>query len=901
MKKLLIMAIFIFFIQPAYGISCPKNVHMLTPDYNFADGVLVFKYLDMDVSAGGVQDKVTTKPSELLTGEVNWIWGPNCPECLVYVNSFGSWDLTSPVTEIFSGYKGGVTSTVKIPFSFKAPATPGTYRFRIIFAFDKGPSSDFHASNLCSQVECEEKGECHILIAEGEVIVTEPGVNNTLPPSIDIISPISTSVSGIVTTEVGSVITINAKADKPVNFSVEIDGNKVSDILPYSWNTFNLSEGSHTIAVIGRDNIGNVVRKEITVILTNTTLSLGQQPILLWSYEAIGEVNSIDVSPDGKYIAAGTSVGVFYLFGNNGEVILDSKFLRGVRKTAISSGGEYIALSTENVLYYLQKNGTILWNTSFPVAVNSISITPDGEFVAVGSGNIIKYFDKNGVELWSYSTSNNINDVSISSDGEYIAAASGNVIYYLKGDGSLDWTFSASRELKDLSITSDGAFIAATTENTLYYLDKVASILWNYSGNNFKSVTVASNGEIITVTSGSTIILLERRGRVVSRFLADGEITLTDLSSQGDYLAYASSKKLYFLDNSGRRIVATPSIPRYLLPTGVAVLFLAIVVLLLRRKMRVVVKKEEKPLKIESSEIRISKEKEPLREQYGKVLVKVVNSRTKKPIPLASVSLRGLVKTTDERGEASFENVPLRRAELSVVKEEYEEQIEVFDVDIENKIIIEMNPRSILTQEQREEIQRSLEILKGAYEKVSTLDTCIPNYYVSVAERIAKIIEMAGYSPEVFKSEKELEKVLDYLITKFQDICKELSEIMVDWRNIKIYKAAGKLDPSNCMAGEIDEKVDELQDLDALAGRGLLYLREEIRSVDKLIISKMDELTVLPVSSLWKISKYLADEASSKEKVEKAINVFLSKIILNYSKDMLENDSIVKRLKFALV
>jgi hypothetical protein len=899
MKKLLTSMLIILLVPLVSASPCPKHTHILTPDFNFADGALIFKHLDMDASKQGIQSLIITKPGELITAEVSWLWGPTCPDCTVYVNSFGSWAPAKEVSKVFSGYKGKVTTSSTIPIIFYSPSEPGIYKFRVIFAFDQAPSADFYASNLCTEDECRKRGECHVLIAEGEINVTAPTVNDTLPPSLEIVSPISTAISGIYKAELGSVITIDARADKRVNFTVEIDGKKVSDMVPYSWNTFNLTEGKHRIVVTAIDARKNAVSDEITVILINKTLIYGAQPPLLWTREVVGEVKDIALSSSGGLASAGTEKGFFYLFNKTGEEKLAVKFPGPISKISSSLDGGYIAVSSGKFLYYFLSNGSELWNTSFPLDISDISVSFDGKYIAVGSGNILYYLDNKGVKQWSYSTSNNIVSVSTSAEGDYIAVASGNVIYYLTGNGSLEWTFSAPKNIRSLSMTSDSSHIAATTGDIIYYLDNVASLLWNQSGENLKEIHVTSNGETIFANSDRTIMAMDKMGTKIWRYLADGEIKSLAVSPEGDYVLYSAGKTIYLLDNSKPVVVKGPSRVKYILLAVIVVSAVAII-LSQRKRLKIVIPARARAKKPEVTAPKVEEKVIP-KEERGHLTVKVSNSKTKRPVKLAKIKLGEKVRETDIRGEAIFDDLPLGRSEISVEKELYEPYNEFFNIETESSLQIELTPKTDLPPQLREQLQAGSNMLKAAYEKVSSMDICLPSYYVSIGERLTSLIEVAAWSPELFTSEKMREETLNKLVRYYLKICAEISEIIVDWRNVKIYRAASELEEKPCEAHDILDRIEELEDLESLMGSRALTLEENLRAVDKTIMSKMGELTIIPVSSLWNIARILSEEAKEKQGVEKAVLVFLSYLLLDFTKGMLDNENTKARLKYALV
>ncbi|MEE8400975.1 MAG: PQQ-binding-like beta-propeller repeat protein, partial [Candidatus Hydrothermarchaeaceae archaeon] len=428
---------FIIFLIPAVSAAeCPKNIYYLTTGYVFADGNLIFNFLDMDLTEPQVQGDFVSRPGELVTVEVKWTWGPNCPDCTVYVNSFGTWDPGNDISKLYSMSKGKETSVARVPITFLAPTTPGVYKFRVLFAYDKEYAKDFDASNLCSSEECRLRGECSILIAEGDINVTEIGAGGKKPLSVELTRPKTSAVSGTLKTNVGAVIPIDAKILRPqntsVNVTVRIDDTHVSDLLPYSWNTFNSTVGSHRILVTVNDENGTIATDEIKVLLQNNTGTFGVIPPIIWGQRMKGIASGLDISEKGSYVVAGSNNGLVYLFDQTGKKIWEYDLSEPISSVAISSDGNNLIFSSGNVLYYLSNNGSMIWTYSTSSPIISTAINADGSRIASASGNVLYYLEKNGSLLWTYSTSSPIISTAINADGSRIASASGNVLYYLE-------------------------------------------------------------------------------------------------------------------------------------------------------------------------------------------------------------------------------------------------------------------------------------------------------------------------------------------------------------------------------------------------------------------------------------------------------------------------------------
>jgi hypothetical protein len=150
-------------------------------------------------------------------------------------------------------------------------------------------------------------------------------------------------------------------------------------------------------------------------------------------------------------------------------------------------------------------------------------------------------------------------------------------------------------------------------------------------------------------------------------------------------------------------------------------------------------------------------------------------------------------------------------------------------------------------------------------------------------------VEGMFHTPGLFQEDE-----LNEFVEKALRVCKDLSEIMVDWRNIRIYKAASVLEEKTCEAKDLIEKLDDLKLPEFHS------VEEKLRKTDMLITNKMEEFTILPVSNLWNISKSLVEMASQESGLKRASSLLFAEILLFYVEEMLNNKEIGERLKLAI-
>ena len=159
-----------------------------------------------------------------------------------------------------------------------------------------------------------------------------------------------------------------------------------------------------------------------------------RQGNLLWSYETGCYVESVSISSDGSYIAAGSGDDKVYMFDRQGNLLWNYKTGRSVYSVSISSDGSCIAAESfkDDKVYLFDRAGNLLWSYETGSWVWSVSISSDDSCIAAGSGDDKVYlFDRQGNLLWNYKTGYYVLSVSISSDGSCIAAGSQDDKVYL--------------------------------------------------------------------------------------------------------------------------------------------------------------------------------------------------------------------------------------------------------------------------------------------------------------------------------------------------------------------------------------------------------------------------------------------------------------------------------------
>jgi len=190
---------------------------------------------------------------------------------------------------------------------------------------------------------------------------------------------------------------------------------------------------------------------------------------LLWSYYKTGYyvVESVAVSSDGSYIAAG-NYGEVYFFNREGKLLWSYGTGDSVISVAVSSDGSYIAAGSDKV-YFFNREGRLLWSYKIDHDVDSVAVSSDGSYIAAGSDKVY-FFNREGRLLWSYKTDHNVNSVAVSSDGSYIAAGSmDDKVYFFNREGKLLWSYGTGSDVWSVAVSSDGSYIAAGSDKVYLF------------------------------------------------------------------------------------------------------------------------------------------------------------------------------------------------------------------------------------------------------------------------------------------------------------------------------------------------------------------------------------------------------------------------------------------------
>jgi WD40 repeat protein len=265
-----------------------------------------------------------------------------------------------------------------------------------------------------------------------------------------------------------------------------------------------------------------------------------------------GGVNSVSFSPNGDYIATGSSDRTARLWDLSGKQIAAFEGHQcGVLSVSFSPNGEYVATaSVDGTTRLWDKEGNqIAVLKGHQGEVWSVSFSPNGEYVATASvdrtarlwdlsGNQIATFEGHQDKVWS---------VSFSPNGEYVATGSDDCTARLCDlSGNQIATFEGHQDkVLSVSFSPNGEHVATGSDDCTARLwdlssNQIAAFEGHQSG--LRSVSFSPNGEYVATGSfDRTARLWDLSGNQIAAFEGHQDwVNSVSFSPNGEYIVTGS-------------------------------------------------------------------------------------------------------------------------------------------------------------------------------------------------------------------------------------------------------------------------------------------------------------------------------------------------------------------------
>lgn len=258
-------------------------------------------------------------------------------------------------------------------------------------------------------------------------------------------------------------------------------------------------------------------------------------------------VQSLDISPDGKYVASGALDGGVNLYSTDGEYIRSFPGHRQGVAALMFHNGNLVTGSRDNSVMVWSLNGTVILSYAHKMPITCLCSGND--YIASGSkdGRIKIYKNHRFFgELKEHSSGINC----IDSNGDYMVSGcdGGEVIIWKKF--VLYKRMKHKGEVISVSISSNGLFAASGSFDKSVRLWSMDSgrLLLHYYHMDFVYKVRAMNDLIVSCSKDKTVKMFRiSKRKVVSNLVCDDEIYCFDMN-EGTLVCGTRSNRVYFFN-----------------------------------------------------------------------------------------------------------------------------------------------------------------------------------------------------------------------------------------------------------------------------------------------------------------------------------------------------------------
>ncbi|WP_414589178.1 WD40 repeat domain-containing protein [Scytonema sp. PCC 10023] len=260
-----------------------------------------------------------------------------------------------------------------------------------------------------------------------------------------------------------------------------------------------------------------------------------------------GDVLSVRISPDGKYIANSNLNKTVQLWDFKGNLIAHLKgHTKRVPALAFSPDGKYIVTGSEDKTLRLWdiKNGKPIGNPfqGHQRTVHSVAFSPDGKYILSGPWDgTLRLWNMKGnlINKPFKAQEKNIYSVAFSPDGQYIVSGADSTItlWDLKGNPVRE-PFKVGSKVFSVAFSPDGKYIVSGSDDQTVRLwdinGKLISQPFRGHEGAVKSVTFTDKKTIISGGSDKTVRRWDLKGNPIGQAFQGHEAAVTSVTISRD-------------------------------------------------------------------------------------------------------------------------------------------------------------------------------------------------------------------------------------------------------------------------------------------------------------------------------------------------------------------------------